>query len=130
VRLALARDLTTPGADLGADLGLHQLPSDHPNGLLKEVVVLIHQRLGDDLSHRHAPVLGHRGAPPSVDLQVNRRVWGPRWPELIPAPPTRYTTSTDVTRRPERSRNLPSVSLCRQEEAEREAWVSGYARLQ
>jgi hypothetical protein len=41
----------------------------------------------------------------SIDLVVNRRVWGPRWPELLRrlrgaaarSLRARYTTSTDVT---------------------------------
>ena len=34
--------------------------------------------------------LGHRGAPSSVDFQVNRRVWRPRWPT-----PLRHQLSPD-----------------------------------
>jgi hypothetical protein len=48
--------------------------------------VLLHQRLGYDLGARHALALGHRGAPSSLRLVLQRRVWGPRWPELRPGP--------------------------------------------
>ena len=79
-------DLTLAGADLALDLGLHDLGGDHRHALAQEVGVLVDQRLGYDPGARHALALGHRGAPSSVDLQVNRRVWGPRWPELRSGP--------------------------------------------
>ena len=41
------------------------------------------QGLGYDLGGRHALALGHRGVPFVVDLLVNRRVWGPRWPDFV-----------------------------------------------
>src|SRR5680860_1395249 len=70
--------------DSARDLGLHQLRGDHRHRLREEIGVLVDQGLGDDLGGRHAWALGHRGASfRQSTLVVNRRVWGPRWPELL-----------------------------------------------
>jgi hypothetical protein len=73
MRDPLARDLAELGADLPSDLGLHQLADQPRHALAHDIDVLAAHQLVDHLRSGHPPVLGHRGASPSVSSQRNRR---------------------------------------------------------
>jgi hypothetical protein len=92
----LWRDLTQLRADLGADLGLHQLRGDHRDRLTHEITVLACEHASNDISGSHPSTFGHRGAPSHRSAGTDRRAWTPRWSE--PLRGARYTTSTDMTR--------------------------------
>ena len=72
------------GADLGGDLGLHQL-GDHPgHALAQHISVLARQQLVGNLRGGHPGPLGHRGAP-FVDLvEQTNDSQAPRWPNSHP----------------------------------------------
>jgi hypothetical protein len=55
------RDLSTAGADLTSDLGLHQLPRHERDRLPDEIVKTTITHLRDDISNRHALLYDHRG---------------------------------------------------------------------
>ena len=65
-RAILRPALTTLRADQLADLGLHQLLRDRPDGLADHITMLIAQHLPDDLLDRHPVLTGHR-RPPFVE---------------------------------------------------------------
>ena len=94
------RHLAPPGADLGGDLGLHQLPGDHRHRLPEEIGVLLDQGLGHDLGARHALPLGHRGASFRQSTCRSTDESGARGGRnFVPAlrGPARYTTCSDMT---------------------------------
>jgi hypothetical protein len=63
----LGRDLAELRADLGADLGLHQLAGDQRDRLAHEILEPTVAHLGDDIGNRHALTFGHRGCLLHVD---------------------------------------------------------------
>jgi hypothetical protein len=61
------------GADLRADVGLHQLACHPGHALPQHVGVLIGQQLVGKLGSGHPGPLGHRGVLPSSILGTDRR---------------------------------------------------------
>src|SRR5439155_26843796 len=105
----LRRDLADRGADLLADLGLHQLAGDQRDRLAHEILKPTIAHLRDDIGNRHALTIGHRGVSQRRLLEQPTSS-APRWPTLaaVDLPDARHTTSTDATRRG-RVRALPSA---------------------
>jgi hypothetical protein len=64
MRRSIVGALTELRTDELADLGVHQLLGDRPNGLA--IAVLLAQHLPDDLLDRHPVPTGHR-RPPFVE---------------------------------------------------------------
>ena len=95
----IRRNLAQLGADLAADLALHQLTGDQRDRLPDEILKPTIHRLGDDIGNRHALTFGHRG----VSIRLTARTadeFGAAVADPLSGRPTRdarYTTSTDVT---------------------------------
>jgi len=98
MRHPLGARLTVWGADLGGDLGLHQLTRDQRDRVAHEVAVLARHHLGDDIGSGHPLAFGHRGVLLHVGLleeptSLRPTVAGP----TTGLPASRYTTSTAST---------------------------------
>ena len=90
-RPCLGRYLSQPGADLIADLGVHDLAGDQRDRLPDEILKPPITHLRNDIGNRHALTFGHRGVSIHVDCGTDDE-FGATVADLAGRRPTRRSS--------------------------------------